>query len=148
MNLILKKGYLIVITGTDSDMRWLTEIAGFSQNEKNVCWLVGKLNGLELLAVLGRAKAVIAPSTGVAHLAAACGVKTIGLYSPIKVQAATRWAPRGPYSQTLSPNVSCPSKFKCLKESCAYYSCLTKIKPSDVVEALSLPNYETISINK
>jgi ADP-heptose:LPS heptosyltransferase len=142
MRLLLKKGYLVVITGTESDMRWLTEIAGIAQNEKNVCWLVGKLNGIELLAVLGRAKAVVAPSTGVAHLAAACGVKTLGLYSPIKVQSATRWAPRGPYAQTLSPNLTCPSKNKCIKESCDNYPCLTSIKPTDVIEALSLPNYE------
>jgi ADP-heptose:LPS heptosyltransferase len=142
IQILLKKGYLVVITGTDSDMRWLTEIATFSQNERNVCWLVGKLNGIELIAVLGSAKAVVAPSTGVAHLAAASGVKTLGLYSPIKVQASTRWAPRGPYAQTLSPNVICPGKNKCRKGSCESYPCLGLIKPIDVVNSLSLPNLE------
>lgn len=148
MRLLLHKGYLVVVTGTDGDMRWLTEIAGFAQSEKNVCWLVGKLNGIELLAVLGRAKAVVAPSTGVAHLAAACGVKTLGLYSPIKVQSSTRWAPRGPYAQTLSPSVTCPGKRHCKSGACSNYPCLTTIKPDDVVQALSLPTYENVDLNK
>jgi ADP-heptose:LPS heptosyltransferase len=148
IRLLLNKGYLVVITGTESDMRWLTEIATFAQNEKNICWLVGKLIGLELIAVLGSAKAVVAPSTGVAHLAAASGVKTLGLYSPIKVQSATRWAPRGPYAQTLSPNPTCPGKNSCSKNYCDNFPCLENIKPSQVIEALSLPNLEQLNSAK
>lgn len=147
IKILLKKSYIVVITGTESDMRWLTEISAYSQNEKNVCWLVGKLNGIELLAVLKQAKAVVAPSTGVAHLAAACGVKTLGLYSPIKVQSAIRWAPRGPYAQTLTPQVGCPSGRSCQQSGCSKYPCLDLITPQAVTEALALPTYETLESN-
>jgi len=42
--------------------------------------LVGKTNLKQLLAVLSRAKAVISPDTGPAHIAAATGTPVIGLY--------------------------------------------------------------------
>jgi ADP-heptose:LPS heptosyltransferase len=144
IQIFLKKSYVVVITGTEIDIRWLTEISEYSQNEKNICWLVGKLNGLELIAVLKQAKAVVAPSTGVAHLAAACGVKTLGLYSPIKVQSATRWAPRGPYALALTPQVECKVARQCAQTSCSKYPCLDRISPISVAEALSLPQHENL----
>ncbi|MEN0059029.1 MAG: glycosyltransferase family 9 protein, partial [Bdellovibrio sp.] len=55
--------------------------------------------------VLGAAKAVIVPSTGIAHLAASLGTPVIGLYSPVRVQHPRRWAARGPQVKILMPPV-------------------------------------------
>lgn len=91
----LKKVHPVIVTGTPADEPWLTEIkANFSQDEK-VLILQNKLKMPELLFVLSKAKAVIAPSTGVIHLASALNTPVVGFYSPRRVQHPRRWMPRG-----------------------------------------------------
>jgi len=84
-------------------------------------------SGEELLGLLSLAKAVVVPSTGVAHLGASLGVPVIGLYSPVRVQSPKRWAPLGDKVQVLVPNVQCPGIFKCLGEKCPHYDCMEQI---------------------
>jgi heptosyltransferase I len=43
--------------------------------------LVGETNLKQLLAILARARAVVAPDSGPAHLATALGVPVVGLYA-------------------------------------------------------------------
>ena len=52
--------------------------------------LLDQTRGDDLLAVLSLARVVVAPSTGVAHLAASLGVPTASLFSPVLVQAPLR----------------------------------------------------------
>jgi len=59
-----------------------------------VRWLVSELTTAELLDVLAQAKSVVAPSTGVLHLAASLGTPALGLYSPRIVEHPRRWAPK------------------------------------------------------
>lgn len=57
-----------------------------------------KVVGLELsefAAVLNRFRVLVAPSTGVLHLASLLGVKTVGLFSPLKAHSPLKWAPLG-----------------------------------------------------
>ncbi len=136
IQIFLEQNYIVVITGTESDTRWLTEISNFCSDKKNVCWLVGELTGQDLITVLQNAQGVIAPSTGVIHLAAACQVPSIGLYSPLRVQSSTRWAPRSEVSNSITPKVNCPSPSKCQKEKCKFYPCLDLINPKDVFNKL------------
>lgn len=49
----------------------------------------------ELIAFLKTADVVIAPSTGVGHLAASLGCKVIGIYSPVREHSDIRWGFRG-----------------------------------------------------
>ncbi|MES2857291.1 MAG: glycosyltransferase family 9 protein, partial [Bdellovibrionota bacterium] len=85
----------VAITGTASDEKFLAPLRASLGKAANVHWLDGKLNGTELIEILANAKAVIAPSTGVVHLAASTGVPTLGIYSPIRVERAVRWGPQG-----------------------------------------------------
>ena len=71
----------------------------------NVIWLDGKLSGDELIGVLENAFAVVAPSTGVLHLAASTGVATVGLFSQVHVQRALRWGPQGPKTAVVEAPV-------------------------------------------
>lgn len=132
----VQQGHQIVITGTAADEPYLTEIKNAFQNtelwQKQIHWLQGKLQFSELLQILNYASEVIAPSTGVAHLAAALDKKVIGVYSPIQVHHPKRWAPRGENVQILLPNVHCPSQFQCLKEKCAHYNCMNTIQFPEV----------------
>lgn len=92
----------VIITGTSADEKFLKLIRG-SVSHANVRWLVGELSPTELLDVLSRAKSVVAPSTGVLHLAASLGTPTLGIYSPRAAESPTRWGPRGPRTRTIVP---------------------------------------------
>jgi ADP-heptose:LPS heptosyltransferase len=92
----LDAGKKIVITGTESDEPYLTEIRAKYLNHPKVIWLQSKLNMNELVQILANAEFVVVPSTGVAHLAASVGTPVKAIFSPVRVHHPRRWAPRGP----------------------------------------------------
>jgi ADP-heptose:LPS heptosyltransferase len=49
---------------------------------------------------------VIAPSTGVLHLAASLGTVSVGIYSPRRVEHPRRWGPKGIHTVYLVPQVA------------------------------------------
>lgn len=122
----------VVVTGTASDESVLEPIRQALNGVKNVVWLDRKLSGPTLLHVLDGARVVLAPSTGVAHLAAALGRPVIGLYSPVKVQHPTRWGPQGPDVTVLVPDVECPGKKSCLGTQCELHDCMNRISLESV----------------
>jgi ADP-heptose:LPS heptosyltransferase len=82
------------------------------------------------MSSLGHAQLCIAPSTGPLHIANALGVKTLGIYSPLKVQSTKRWRPFfgiAQASKTISPAVECPENVHCAGEKCPFYECMSKI---------------------
>ncbi len=91
----LAQKYKVAITGTVGDRRMLAEVRGLLGENNSYVWLDEKLSVDELLLVLNQAKAVVAPSTGIVHLAASLGTPVVGLYSPIPVQRPSRWGARG-----------------------------------------------------
>lgn len=127
-------GKEFIITGTANDFEWLKELETPLKLLEKCHWLVGKLDLKSLIYVLSRSEATIAPSTGVLHLAAATGAKTIGIYSPIRVQSPKRWAPRGTQTLTLVPSVKCPATKKCLEASCKEYPCLDTITADYIIK--------------
>jgi ADP-heptose:LPS heptosyltransferase len=130
--LIGDAGFDVIITGTNGDLPWLTQIEKPLRQRPYVHWLVGQLNLQNLIYVLSQSRACIAPSTGVIHLAASSGVKTIGIYSPIKVQTPTRWSPRGPKAIAFAPQVDCPAQRHCLESRCKEYPCMTRVTPDEI----------------
>jgi ADP-heptose:LPS heptosyltransferase len=102
----LSRNISVVITGTATDQAILWPLKKDLNLVKNIIWLDGKLSGSELLSVISKAQALFAPSTGVIHLAASLGIPTYGVYSPIKVETAKRWGPRGPDVHTFTPDMS------------------------------------------
>jgi heptosyltransferase I len=93
----------VVVTGTQMDQKFLEPLADL-QSRSQIHWLAEKLSLSQLLEVLAGAKSVVAPSTGVVHLAASLGRPVVGLYSPVKVQHPTRWGPKGRNVTTLKPD--------------------------------------------
>jgi ADP-heptose:LPS heptosyltransferase len=94
--------YPVVITGTASDRKYLREVEGVREIP-GVRWLVDELRPMELLDILSQARSVVAPSTGVLHLAASLGTPAIGIYSPLRVQHPRRWGPKGQNATYLVP---------------------------------------------
>lgn len=117
----------IVITGTPLDEFWIKPLREHFQNESRVRILQNQLNTEQLLGVLAHARLVLAPSTGVMHLAASLGTKTFGIFSPIRVQRALRWQARGPHVKIFASTANCAEQFHCIKEKCPHYNCMEKI---------------------
>lgn len=127
----------VVVTGTKMDEIYLQPIKDHFRFSQSVLILQDRLSLAELLVLLKSARQVIAPSTGVLHLAAALGTPVYGIYSPIRVQDPRRWAPRGEGSITLfKPYLSCPVKFECLGDKCPHYDCMNLITTHQVIEKL------------
>jgi ADP-heptose:LPS heptosyltransferase len=101
----LKREMPVVITGTKMDQKFLTEVAAL-KGQPGVHWLVDELRFSELLDLLSQASSVIAPSTGVLHLAASLGTPSVGIYSPRKVEHPRRWGPKGQSVTYLVPQVA------------------------------------------
>lgn len=147
IHFLLAQNKNVVITGTKSDDPYLTEIKkvfgpesvsekkdGSQYNEPpkgQIFWLQNQLNFSQLLEILNYAEYVIAPSTGVAHIAASLGKDIKAIYSPIRVHNPTRWAPRAiradQHIEVFFPNVSCPADKHCLGTVCPHYNCMDKV---------------------
>lgn len=93
----------VAVTGTPSDAAYVDPLMESLGENKDVLLLSGKLSGSELIAILESAKGVVAPSTGVAHLAASTRTPIVGLYSNVIAEAANRWGPIGPFVEILEP---------------------------------------------
>lgn len=99
----------VLVTGTTMDTAWTEPVLHAFQNHPRVISAVNALNLRELLFVLENARAVVVPSTGVAHLAASLGVQTRALYSPVLAHSAKRWGARGAEVMIFEPPVNAPS---------------------------------------
>lgn len=132
--MIRADGINLVVTGGPGDLNFLdkTEILKLP----DVINMVGKTPGEEILGLLSFAKTVIAPSTGVIHIAAALGVPAIGIYSPVRVQAPKRWGPLGERSSVFKPEVDCPGLLSCLGKECPIFDCMDKISLKSIADSV------------
>jgi len=119
----------VVLTGTPADEPWLKDIKEFFKNHPRVLSLQSQLVPAELFTVLKNAKAVVVPSTGVAHMAASLGVPVLGIYSPVRVQHPRRWAARGDKVHIFVPSHQDPDHVD--------PRCMDEIQPDDLLKALA-----------
>jgi heptosyltransferase I len=117
----------VVITGTAGDDPFLNVLRPQWENHPDVRWLQNKLSLSELLGLIKSAKGVIAPSTGVLHMAASLDVPCVGIYSPVIAHHPRRWGPRGVLAAYVMP-----------KEDVPLENCMDTIKVNEVLLKLSL----------
>lgn len=80
------------------------------------------------------AKAMIGPSTGPMHISAALGRPTVALFSPVKAQSKTRWAPYLLDNVAIiEPQVECREQYTCNK-TCLHYNCMDLISIDEILE--------------
>ena len=94
----------VVVTGTAADEPFIAPIRSQWQENPKVRFLQNKLNMSELLSILKTSAGVVAPSTGVLHLASSLEVNAVGIYSPILAHHPKRWGPRGSGKYILPTN--------------------------------------------
>jgi ADP-heptose:LPS heptosyltransferase len=92
------------ITGTDAEAAEIhASLATLpSRLESRVHNLAGKLRLTELMSLLARANGFIGASTGPLHIAAALGVRTLGIYPSISPMDSRRWGPLGKRAKAIS----------------------------------------------
>ncbi|OGC90215.1 MAG: hypothetical protein A2142_08500 [candidate division Zixibacteria bacterium RBG_16_48_11] len=123
----------IIITGDENEKRFSEKVLQFL-NQQAVD-LTGKLNLRQLAAMISGADLVVTNSTGPLHLAAALGVRTVGLFCPIKTASPVRWGPYGPGHVVLVPPIgSC----RCSVEKCRRGNCMDLIKVEDAYQGAEL----------
>jgi ADP-heptose:LPS heptosyltransferase len=87
----------------------------------------------QLAALLSLADVYLGNDSGVTHLAAAVGAKTIALFGPTD---PAEWAPRGRDIEVISREVECSPCEHAAMKSCPHRKCLATLKPQDVIAAL------------
>jgi ADP-heptose:LPS heptosyltransferase len=105
----------------------------------NVPWLeaTGKWSIRETLAMLNRCDIFISGDTGLMHMAAAVGARTISIFGPT---SATRRAPIGVGNSAVCPATSCHPCFQGRWTSC---ECIRKIAPEEVISAVLMQIRQT-----
>ncbi|UXR64790.1 glycosyltransferase family 9 protein [Bdellovibrio bacteriovorus] len=127
----------VVLTGTAADEKWLTDIKATFKGDTNVLCLQGLLKASELFTVLKNAKAVVVPSTGVAHMAASLGATVLGIYPHVRVQKPVRWAARGPHVHIFEAPTLNPDGSHCDGTHCEEFHCMEKITVEQLLHTLS-----------
>jgi ADP-heptose:LPS heptosyltransferase len=128
-------GVNVAVAGSETERELVEQLVGAADgaaNARAVCGL-----GLEdYIGLLSLAQAVVAPSTGPVHLAAALGVPRVaGIYSPVLAHHPKRWGPLGTGDiRTFLPEVDCPAQLECLGEKCPEFECMGGIGAEKVAE--------------
>ncbi|HQW88018.1 MAG TPA: glycosyltransferase family 9 protein, partial [Flavobacteriales bacterium] len=87
----------------------------------------GRLSLEQLVALIGSADGLVAASTGPLHIAAACGIRAVGLFAPRRPIHPGRWAPIGRDAHALVHDPDCAT---CRAgRPC---DCITRIAPERV----------------
>lgn len=98
------------------------------------------LRGLEvekIAAVIGQCQLYVGNDSGLTHLAAALGVKTVAVFGPTD---PTCWAPRGAHVKTVYLGVECSPCDVPTMKACAHRRCLTGL--SSTVAASLVEDYK------
>ncbi len=126
----------LLLTGSEAERPMLARIRELA-GEPAEAMLLSGLPLDEFIGVLSLARAVVAPSTGPLHLAAALGVPAVGIYSPVRAHHPRRWGPLGRnFTAALLPEGPCPAGLECNGENCPHWFCLERIEPGRVLELL------------
>lgn len=91
--------FQVFLSGTEEEGR---QFRSFLPTQlSHVHDLSGKLSLAELAAFISRCSGLVACSTGPLHMAAALGIRAVGLYSSKRPMHPGRWAPLGPKATYL-----------------------------------------------
>jgi heptosyltransferase III len=123
----------VVFTGSASEGERLAAAWPGAERGAHVHDSSGRLDMPQLAALLQRAAAVVACSTGPLHLASALGTPTLGLFAPRKGLGMDRWAALGARATSVQAHRRCPIGRRCERDACA---CIAELTPQHIVQAL------------
>ncbi|MGH7853655.1 MAG: glycosyltransferase family 9 protein [Candidatus Binatia bacterium] len=107
------------------------------------CVVASDLNLSQAAALLRRSDVYLGNDSGVSHLAAATGVRTVALFGPSDPR---QWAPRGKRVIVLRRNLDCSPCQDATIKTCPHHACLTEFLPGEVIATLAqLPEVVTLT---
>ncbi len=133
--LIAQKRAEILFVGTQDEIPIVKEIQKYMREHSTN--LVGKTTFQQLASILRICHVFIGNDSAPMHLAAAVGIRTIGLYGP---SDPARFGPVGPHCETIQRKRECRP---CLGTSCRFgiEGCISEIQVSDVMQVFfNVPN--------
>ena len=131
----------IILTGAlkdklklESVVHSLSEPKSGPTSDPGVINLAGRLSLEESAQLITRAACVVAPDTGILHLAAALGTPVLGLYASIDHKVAGP-RPQASTQAIIQKPITCAS---CLTDHCPYFpaTCMNQISVDEVLEGL------------
>ncbi|WP_179957078.1 glycosyltransferase family 9 protein [Amycolatopsis anabasis] len=124
------EGHRVVVTGAPGERALTRRVAGDRALD-----LGGATDLRGLAGILDRARVLVAPNTGPAHLAAAVGTPVVSLFAP--VVPAARWAPyRVPAVLLGDQHAPCRDT---RARTCPVpgHPCLDRVRPGEVADAVA-----------
>ena len=122
----------VFITGSTKEASLLTPLISQCPQAHAVC---GKLDLGQFLTLIAHCNGLLASGTGPLHMAAAIGIKALGLYPPPRDIDPVRWGPLGPQAEFLVKPSSCFNR--CLQLGTRTCPCMGAIAVADVREVLA-----------
>lgn len=95
--------------------------------------VVRSLNLANVVALLSRCDLYLGNDSGVTHLAAAIGVRTIALFGPTDPR---QWGPNGRKVRVMTLNIKCSPCIDSAMKVCPHRMCLTLLSPAKVIKML------------
>jgi heptosyltransferase-3 len=119
IKILPEEKYGIFISGTADEGNMLKDTGIF--DNKKVTDLTGKMSLGQFMSFIRECDALVAASTGPLHLAAAIGIKAVGIYPPIRPMHPGRWAPIGYKAVYIAKGKDCSDcrnggECHCMKE--------------------------------
>ena len=130
-------GAVVLLTGPVEEER------GGTDRLRHRCIVASDLTLSRAAALLARCDVYLGNDSGITHLAAIAGVRTVALFGPSN---ARQWAPRGRRVTIVSRNIECsPCQIPMMK-SCPHHACLSELHPKDVIGVMAaLPEVVTLT---
>ena len=132
IELLAEDEFDILVTGTKEEGAMMQEF--LKKHGNRITDLTGKLSLPEFISLISECDGLVAASTGPLHLAAALGIRAVGLFAPMRPIFPQRWAPVGPKASFLVVDKKCSDCRKTM--DCA---CIRSIRPEEVVKKLRQP---------
>jgi ADP-heptose:LPS heptosyltransferase len=97
------------------------------------CQVASGLDLAQLAALIARCDVYVGNDSGVSHLAAAVGARTVAIFGPSNDR---QWAPRGSRVSILRHQIACSPCGDTTIKLCPHHACLAELSPEEVIEEL------------
>jgi ADP-heptose:LPS heptosyltransferase len=110
---------------------------------RECCLAVSDLRLSQAAALLSRSDVYLGNDSGISHLAAALGVRTVALFGPTD---PGRWAPRGQKVTVLRRGIDCSPCPESIMKRCPHRACLTEFPAPEIISRMArLPEVVTLT---
>jgi ADP-heptose:LPS heptosyltransferase len=120
-------GKVVVVIGpAEAEQRGLEQLS-------SSCIVASSLDLSVLAALLAHCHVYVGNDSGVSHLAAAVGARTVAIFGPSDER---QWAPRGPAVTIVRHQIACSPCGETAPETCQHRACLTELSPAQVIREM------------